>query len=231
MDEMTTPSAALDDDGKKREPADESHEPADGTHADTDPTVDAPAGRDRTVRGAALLATVIALPITVLVAVLAFTKLAPETPAAAPSPSASTTRAQSSAPVEMAAPALAGRPATVCRALLSQLPQTIRDLTQRPVTAGPEQNAAYGDPALTLACGGTEPTVPATDEVWMVNRVCWHPVEETDVTVLTTVDRETPVTVRIPRSYPQPLQWAAPISSAIVASVPSGGAVPAGCKG
>ncbi|MEU7927754.1 DUF3515 family protein [Micromonospora sp. NPDC049801] len=226
---MTTPSAVRDD--GEREPADTAPEPAEGTHADADPAVDAPAGRDRTVRGAALLATVIALPVTLLVAVLAFAKLAPETPTAAPSPSASTTRAQSSAPVEMAAPALAERPATVCRALLSQLPQTIRDLTQRPVTAGPEQNAAYGDPALTVACGGAEPTIPATDEVWVVNRVCWHPVEGTDMTVLTTVDRETPVTVRIPRSYPQPLQWAAPISSAIVASVPSGGAVPAGCQG
>ncbi|WP_433537438.1 DUF3515 family protein [Micromonospora sp. CA-249363] len=227
---MTTPSAVRDDDGE-RKPADTSPEPADGTRADADPAADAPAGRDRTVRGAALLATVIALPVTLLVAVLAFTKLAPDTPAAAPSPSASTARTQSSAPVEMPAPALADRPATVCRALLSQLPQTIRDLTQRPVTAGPEQNAAYGDPALTVACGGAEATVPATDEVWMVNRVCWHPVEGTDATVLTTVDRETPVTVSIPRSYPQPLQWAAPISSAIVASVPSGGAVPAGCKG
>lgn len=228
---MTTPSAARDD-GDKREPAQGSPEPADGTRAGADEAGDAPAARDRTVRGAALLATAIALPITLLVAVLAFTKLAPDdTRAAAPSPSASSARAQSSAPVEMAAPALAERPATVCRALLSQLPQSIRDLAQRPVTAGPEQNAAYGDPALTVACGGTEPTIPATDEVWMVNRVCWHPVEETDVTVLTTVDRETPVTLRVPRSYPQPLQWAAPISSAIVASVPSGGAVPAGCQG
>ncbi|MEU5780642.1 DUF3515 family protein [Micromonospora lupini] len=236
MDEMTTSSAALDDDGKRepadgtREPVEATPEPADGNRESTDAGADAPAGRDRTIRGAALLATLIALPITLLVAVLAFAKLAPDTPAPAPSPSASNARAQSTAPVEMAAPALAERPATVCRALLSQLPQTIRDLAQRPVTAGPEQNAAYGDPALTVACGGTEPTVPATDEVWTVNRVCWHSVEETDVTVLTTVDRETPVTVRIPRSYEQPLQWVSPISSAIVASVPSGGAIPAGCQ-
>ncbi|KOX14394.1 hypothetical protein ADK66_03480 [Micromonospora sp. NRRL B-16802] len=177
-----------------------------------------------------MLATLIAIPVTLLVAVLAFTKLAPDTPAAAPSPSATTPRAQSTAPVEMAAPALAARPATVCRALLSQLPQTIRDLNQRPVTAGPEQNAAYGDPALTVACGGAEPDFPATDEVWTVNRVCWHAAEQTDATVLTTVDRETPVTVRVPRSYEQPLQWAAPISDVIVASVPSGGAIPSGCQ-
>ncbi|MEU7797710.1 DUF3515 family protein [Micromonospora arborensis] len=218
---MTTSPAALDDDTR---------EPADGTGEPADPAAAAPAGRDRTIRGAALLATLIALPITLLVALLAFSKLTPDTPAAAPTPSATTARVQSTDPVQMAAPALAARPATVCRALLSQLPTGIRDLAQRPVTAGPEQNAAYGDPALTVACGGTEPTFPSTDEVWTVNRVCWHLAEETEATVLTTVDRETLITVRVPRSYEQPLQWVSPISSTIVAAVPSGGAIPSGCQ-
>ncbi|MBB5479569.1 DUF3515 family protein [Micromonospora parathelypteridis] len=218
---MKTSSAALDDDTR---------EPADGTGEPVDPAAAAPVGRDRTIRGAALLATLIALPITLLVALLAFTKLTPDTPAAAPTPSATTARVQSTDPVQMAAPALAARPATVCRALLSQLPTGIRDLTQRPVTAGPEQNAAYGDPALTVACGGTEPTFPSTDEVWTVNRVCWHLAEEAEANVLTTVDRETLITVRVPRSYEQPLQWVPTISSTIVAAVPSGGAVPSGCQ-
>ncbi|MCZ7376365.1 DUF3515 family protein [Micromonospora sp. WMMC250] len=236
MDEMTTSSSALDDDGTReaadgtREAADSTRGPADGNREPVDPAAAAPAGRDRTIRGAALLATVIALPITLLVAVLAFTKLAPDTPAAAPSPSASSARVQSTTPVQMAAPALAARPATVCRALLSQLPASIRDLAQRPVTAGPEQNAAYGDPALTVACGGAEPTFPDTDEVWTVNRVCWHLAEQADAAVLSTVDRETLITVRVPRSYEQPLQWVPTISSTIVATVPSGGAIPSGCQ-
>ena len=151
---------------------------------------------DPTTRRAALIATAVALPITLLVAFLALGALAPDEPAADPSPRASAPRAQSTAPVEMAAPALAERPAIVCRALLSQLPDTVRDLPQRPVTAGPEQNAAYGDPALTLSCGGAEPTVGPTDDVWMVNKVCWYGTEEADATVLTTVDRETAVSVR-----------------------------------
>ncbi|MEU4640737.1 DUF3515 family protein [Micromonospora sp. NPDC023814] len=190
--------------------------------------------QDRTTRSAALIATLVALPITALVGVLAFVQLSPDEPAepaAAPSPTASAPRAQSTAPVEMAAPALVERPATVCRALLSQLPPTVNDLAQRPVTAGPEQNAAYGDPALTLACGGAEPTVGETDDVWTVNKVCWYAQEETDATVLTTLDRETAVTVRVPRSYGQALQWVSPISETIVASVPSGGDTPRGCQG
>ncbi|WP_410813097.1 DUF3515 domain-containing protein [Micromonospora sp. 067-2] len=232
MDEIRTSSSpTLDDDGSdvSRDLADGTG-PADGIRGPAEPAADAPAGRDRTQRSAAVLATLIALPVTLLVGVLAFAKLSPAEPGAAPSPSATTARVQSTAPVEMAAPALAARPATVCRALLSQLPQSIRDLNQRPVTAGPEQNAAYGDPALTVACGGTEPTFPATDEVWRVNGVCWHPAEQGDSAVLTTVDRETAITLRIPRSYEQPLQWASPVSSAIVASVPSGGDIPSGCR-
>ncbi|WP_373684179.1 DUF3515 family protein [Micromonospora thermarum] len=188
-------------------------------------------GRDRSTRGAALIATAIALPVTVLVGALAFAQLAPDEPAAEPTPSATAPRAQSTAPVEMAAPPLAERPATVCRALLSQLPPTIQDLSQRPVTAGAEQNAAYGDPALTVACGGAEPTVGATDDVWLVNKVCWHGRQESDATVLTTLDRETAVTVRVPRAYEQPLQWLSPISDTIVASVPSAGPAPTGCQG
>ncbi|WP_433317189.1 DUF3515 family protein [Micromonospora chersina] len=190
----------------------------------------APARRDRSNRSAALWATLVAVPVTLAVAGFTFAKLAPDTPAAAPSPSASAVRPQSTTPVELPAPALAERPATVCRALVSQLPATVRDLAQRPVTAGAEQNAAYGDPALTVACGGTPPVVQPTDEVWSVNKVCWHAVQEADATVLTTVDRETPVRVRVPKQYEQPLQWVTPISDAVVASVPAAKTAPSGCS-
>ncbi|WP_018802562.1 DUF3515 family protein [Salinispora arenicola] len=185
-------------------------------------------GRDRSNRGAALIATAVAIPVTVLAGVLAFTRLAPDQ--SAPEPNASATpQVQSTAAVEMAAPTLAERPATVCRALLSQLPPTIRDLPQRPVTAGPEQNAAYGDPALTVACGGAAPTFAATDKLWLVNRVCWYGHEEGDGTVLSTVDRETTVTVRVPDGYDQPLQWVSPVAETIVATVPSTDDAPSGC--
>lgn len=194
------------------------------------PTAAGKPGWDRSTRRAALLATLVALPVTVAVAGFTFAKLAPDTAAApAPSPTATAVRGQSTTPVEMAAPALDARPAIVCRALMSQLPASVRDLPQRPVTAGAEQNAAYGDPALTVACGGPAPSFAPTDEVWTVNKVCWHAAQEKDATVLTTVDRETPVRVTVPRAYEQPLQWAAPIADTIVASVPSGGRPPTGC--
>jgi hypothetical protein len=190
-----------------------------------------PTGRDRSNRSAALLATLVAVPVTVAVGAFAFTQLSPGTPAAEPSPSVTSLRPQSATPVEMAAPKLAERPETVCRALTSQLPSTVRELHQRPVTAGAEQNAAYGDPALTIACGGAEPEPEQTDDVWVVNRVCWYAVEGPDATVLTTLDRETAVQVTVPRTYGPALQWVSPISDVVVASVPSGGDAPAGCAG
>ncbi|MFU8871132.1 DUF3515 family protein [Micromonospora sp. SL4-19] len=202
--------------------------------------------RERSTRSAALWATLVAVPVTVAVAAFTFAKLSPDQPVTAAKPSASAARPQSTTPVEMPAPALAQRPATVCRALLSQLPSSVRDLPQRPVTAGPEQNAAYGDPALTVACG-VEPLkqcptatagatgqpadgcYAATDEVWSVNGVCWHALQEADATVLTTVDREAPVRVRVPGQYEQALQWVAPIADAVVAAVPSAKTAPSGC--
>ncbi|MGC4896437.1 DUF3515 family protein [Micromonospora sp. DT31] len=184
---------------------------------------------DGSTRRAALWATLVAVPVTVAVAAFALAKLAPEAPQAQPDASASP-RVQSSAPVQMAAPALDARPTLVCRALMSQLPDSVRDLPQRPVTAGPEQNAAYGDPALTVACGGAPPVVPPTDEVWVVNKVCWHPTEEGDATVLTAVDRETAIRVRVPKTYEAPLQWVTGISDTIVSSVPSAAKAPSGCS-
>jgi hypothetical protein len=201
---------------------------------------------DPATRRAALWATLIAVPVTLAVAGFTFAKLAPDEPAARPEPSATAVRPQSTAPVQMPAPALAERPATVCRALVSQLPDSLHDVKQRPVTAGPEQNAAYGDPAATVACGGTPaikpcpaPTgdgalpagcFPDTDEVWRVNRVCWHSVEQADATVLTTVDREIPVQVRVPKEHGPALQWVAPVSDVIVATVPSAKTAPSGCS-
>ncbi|WP_018218918.1 DUF3515 family protein [Salinispora vitiensis] len=187
-------------------------------------------GRDRSNRGAALIATAVALPATVLAGVLAFNQFAPDQPESEPSASATAPGPLSTAPVEMAAPALAERPATVCRALLSQLPPAIRELPQRPVTAGPEQNAAYGDPALTVACGGAAPTFADTDKLWLVNRVCWYGNEAEGGTVLSTVDRETTVTVRVPDDYDQPLQWVSPVSETITATVPSVDDAPTGCR-
>jgi hypothetical protein len=191
---------------------------------------------DRTTRSAATWATAVALPLTALVAALAFFAVRPDDAdgsgrgAADPTPSATAPVPQSTAPVPMPAPALSERGAVVCRALLSQLPRTLRELAQRPVTAGPEQNAAYGDPAVTVACGVPAASFPPTDDVWVFGRVCWHTVSTADATVLTSVDREMPVEVTVPRAYDSAAQWTVPLAESIIATVPSLKQFPSGCK-
>lgn len=182
---------------------------------------------DPVTRSAARWATIVAVPVALLAAAAAVFLTARGDPS--PSPSA-TPRVQSSAPAPMPARALNTRQATVCRALLSQLPRAIRELNQRPVTAGPEQNAAYGDPAITLACGTTLPSFAPTDKVYGLDAVCWHQVPGAGATVWTTVDREVPVTVTVPTVYDQPGQWVIEFATPVAATVPSVPKVPYGCS-
>ncbi|MGH3682469.1 MAG: DUF3515 family protein, partial [Natronosporangium sp.] len=134
-------------------------------------------------------------------------------------------------PVELAAPELTERATIVCRALLSQLPEELAGLAQRPVTAGPEQNAAYGDPPVTVACGGPPAEVPPTAFLPNLSGVCWYPVEEPDATVFTTVDREVPVRVTVPAAHEPPGQRVVPLSETILETVRSADDIPTGCSG
>lgn len=201
-----------------------------------------PPAPDGTTRSAALWATVVAVPVTLLAGLLIFTKVVPEAPGAAPAPAVSQPAAVPTAPVPMAAPPLAARPAEVCLAVTSQLPAKVRDLAARKVGAGPEQNAAYGEPALTVACGVAQPTmcaslddtgtgcVPLDTELMTMNRVCWYADAQAAATIFTTMDREVPVRVTVPKQYAQPAQWANEFSDVVVKtdkSIATG--VPTGC--
>jgi hypothetical protein len=176
---------------------------------------------DEVTRQAARLATIVTVPVVLLAGVLVFVLLGGAgdgtgKPARSPS-----SRPQATGPVAMPARQLTARQATVCRALLSQVPHAIRDRVQRPVTAGAEQNAAYGDPAITLACGTTRPSFPPTDTVLKTNSVCWYASTGPDGSVWTTLDREVPVTVTVPASYEQAGQWVIEFADPVTAAVPS----------
>jgi hypothetical protein len=187
---------------------------------------------DQVSRRAARWATLVALPVALIVGVLVFSLLSGRggDGGSAPGPAATSPEGRATGPVTMAAPPLDERAAVVCRALLSALPDRVRDLPRRPVTAGPEQNAAYGDPPITVACGVPAPAVGRTDLLLGMDGVCWHPAETPDRTVWTTVDRQTPVRVTVPSVYAQPAQWANEFSAAVLAAVPSASAVPPGCR-
>jgi hypothetical protein len=174
---------------------------------------------DSETRRAARLATLVALPIAVVAGLLAFLALRPSTPPKGNEPAS----AQPTTAVSMAAPKLSEADAVICRAFAAGLPSKLRDLAQRPVTAGSEQNAAYGEPPITVACGAPLPKVNATDLVLPMNNVCWYPSTSGSgkETTFTTLDRQVPIAVTIPSSYDQPAQWANEFSDDVLASVKS----------
>jgi hypothetical protein len=197
---------------------------------------------DPTTRTAALWATAIAVPVAVLVGLLLFTQIRSEPAAdAAPAASASAPVAVPATQVQMAAPKLSERASAVCLAVTSQLPTTVRNLPARKVSAGPEQNAAWGEPPLTVACGVTQPQmcetlgagagcVPLDTELLIMNNVCWYAEQTPGAATFTTMDREIAVQVRVPTGYEQPAQWANEFSDAVVSTDRSKTeGVPSGC--
>jgi hypothetical protein len=189
---------------------------------------------DPVTRSAARLAVLVAVPVAVLAGVGVFGLLSgaldrdrdPDLdPGAGPTPAAT-------GPVEMAAPELTARAEVVCRGLLSQLPTDQLDgLGHRPVTAGPEQNAAYGDPPVTVACGVPPADHPPTAELLLISGVCWYPAQAPDGTVWTTLDREVPVRVTVPDGYAGPGQRVVPVSAVIGETIRPAEDAPSGCRG
>jgi hypothetical protein len=197
---------------------------------------------DPTTRSAALWATVVAVPVAVLAGLLIFWRVVPSGEAAQPRPSVTPSAVTPTTAVRMAAPKLTARTAQVCLAVTSQLPTKVRDLPARKVSAGPEQNAAYGEPAITVACGVPQPTmcervdgghagcVPLDATMLAMNGVCWYAADGPATDLFTTMDREVAVQVAVPSSYEQAGQWANEFSDAVVKTVKSKSAgVPTGC--
>jgi hypothetical protein len=185
--------------------------------------------KDPVRKTAARTATLIAIPIALLVAGAslwtfgAFDGAAPEPSPSAVSPAPTTA-------VSMAAPSLAPDAAEVCRAVVAELPDTLLGATRRPVTAGPEQNAAYGEPPVTLACG--MPAITELDPTDMVNRlgaVCWFGKVSDSGTVWTTLDRTVAITVTVPGAKDGSAQSVIPFSPAIAAADPATSSPPPGC--
>jgi hypothetical protein len=151
---------------------------------------------DPTRRGAARTATLVAVPITVLIAVLSlwafggFSVFAGSAPRPSPTP-------QATSLVSLPVPTLPNPVLGVCRQVIAGLPASVLGSNRRPVS-GPEQNAAYGDPPVTVACGVAALTVAPTDDVTQISGVCWLARPGSTGTVWTTVDRSVPVAVTVP---------------------------------
>jgi hypothetical protein len=204
------------------------------------PPAEAPA---KSARSAALTAAAIALPIALIAGVLIFFKLTPKDNATAtPAPTSSAIQQVPSTAVPMAAPKLSAHDAQACLALTSQLPTQVRNLPARKVSAGPEQNGAFGDPPITVQCGVVQPPmcqtitpgqsgcVPLDADLLVMNGVCWYGDDGPATKLFTTMDREVAVQVAVPASYDQPAQWANEFSDSVVKTIKSkASSVPTGC--
>jgi hypothetical protein len=183
---------------------------------------------DQVTWSAARLALLIALPVALVAGLLAFWALGGfrSTPHAAPSPAAGGT-----APVAMPGRSLSTADATVCLAFVAHLPATLRGLDQRPVTAGQEQNAAYGEPPIRIGCGGwPAPSTPAGAQFWTLSGICWYADQSrAGVTTWTTLDRRVPVAVTLPDSYQGQGGWVQEFTVPIRAWVPSLSQLPRQC--
>ncbi|WP_433216226.1 DUF3515 domain-containing protein [Dactylosporangium sp. CS-047395] len=167
-------------------------------------TTDAP---ERRAPSPARVATIAALPVALVAGVVAFWGLGgfPSGP--------------SSAVVPAEAPQLDPSPAAMCRALVSRLPEELGGLHRRQVTAGGEQNAAFGDPAILLSCGGAAPAIPPDAQFLGLSDVCWFTQEQSRQTVWHSVDRQVPLRVVVPKDADG--SWLVNLSPAIVATIPT----------
>jgi hypothetical protein len=179
-------------------------------------------------RSAARSAALVAIPIGLVIGALSLWRFgAFDSPAAAPSP---TSAAQASGPVTTTERPLSDEAAVVCGAVIAHLPETIRDAARRPVTAGADQNAAYGDPAITVACGAPAAQVEPTEDVYPMSGVCFVAVPGSGATVWTTVDRQVPVAVTVPGQSDGSGQSVIPLAPAIAAQDPRQASAPSGCS-
>jgi hypothetical protein len=158
----------------------------------------------------ARIATLAALPVALVAGLLVFWGLG-GFPDKSDKP-----KALAAVPAE--APQLDQSTASVCKSLVAQLPAELGGLPRRAVTAGTEQNAAFGDPAIVLSCGAPKPSIPQNAQLLGLSDVCWFPEEHAGETVWQTVDRQVPLRVVVPKAADG--SWLVNLSAPIVATVP-----------
>lgn len=138
----------------------------------------------------------------------------------------------STGPVAVTPPAPTGQAAQVCQRLHAALPHTLDGHPQRPTSPDSPFTAAYGDPAITVRCGGSlppiltpgSPSFDPTTQQDVVNDVGWVIESLPHEHRFTTYQRVANVEVTVPDHYDpnavNPLvDLAAPVSS----TVPVGG--------
>lgn len=119
-----------------------------------------------------------------------------------------------SSAVEVADPQLAGDDEMVCEDVLPALPDEVLGSVSRDTTS--PWVRAWGDPPITVTCGGPEPAgLTATSQCLEVSGVGWWEQVGDRGTVWTTIGRTAVVTLGVPSEYGDPVSALAQVSPAI----------------
>ncbi|NJC73784.1 DUF3515 family protein [Planosporangium thailandense] len=176
-------------------------------------------------RGAALAASIVAIPLAILVGILLVLigqRHIQGTTGTKPQSLPTT-------PVTMDVRSLAPDESTACRKFISRLPQSMLDAKRRSVTTGREENAAYGQPAITVRCGVAAPTIAQDETVWNLSGICWVARPARGSTTWTTVDRVVPVQVVVPDSYAGQGQYIQVLTADVGGTLTVSQDIPTGC--
>jgi hypothetical protein len=153
-------------------------------------------------RRAAIIATVVTLPLVLVVALL-LDKSGSGSGGSSSSPAAL-------APVTVSAPASSdARTVSTCANVISALPLVLGGQDVRRTVSDPASPSivAWGDPAIVLRCGVDRPASlkpNSGDFLVSVNSVVFLPDKQSDATVFTVIDRAVYLDVTVPTSYAQP---------------------------
>jgi Protein of unknown function (DUF3515) len=142
-----------------------------------------------------LVATAVAVPVTVLLALALHRPTTPPVSVATAPP----TTAGALGPVTVAAPPPSPTAARDCPAVISHLPATLAGRPARQATSTSPYVASWGDPPLILRCGVPRPPgFTGGSELSQVDGVQWFPTKHgTDMT-WTAVDRGAYVELTVP---------------------------------
>jgi Protein of unknown function (DUF3515) len=167
-------------------------------------------------RSAAWLATLVAVPVTVALVLVAV--VAERRGGADPAPTPAATAGALPAIKVPPPPRLTGAAQQACQELISALPTDLGDLPARPVDSPSPYVVAWGEPPVTLRCGvARPPAFLATAQVQQISGVTWFAEQRGQTTAWTVVDRPVYVEVLVPAADAG--APAARLSTAVAASL------------
>lgn len=126
------------------------------------------------------------------------------------------TLAACSGPAQISAPSPSPQTRDRCKAMVSALPKKNDGHSRRDTKPESSLTTAWGNPAITLACGVSKPAGMKPDsKCWQVNGVGWYADKRSDDYRFTTIGRKAHVQVTVPNKQSPQADALVDLASAI----------------